>query len=71
VAEELRALHVADVLLDLVVGGKAEDDGMGRSVAESVIIYLHGHQKCEEVVSNGTYILVRLFQDSEMRCTSE
>merc|ERR1719464_301666 len=47
VAAELRALRVADVLLSLVLDEGAGE--WGRSVAESVIIYLHGESKCEEV----------------------
>eukprot|EP00928_Gymnodinium_smaydae_P073215 TRINITY_DN56451_c0_g1_i1.p1 TRINITY_DN56451_c0_g1~~TRINITY_DN56451_c0_g1_i1.p1 ORF type:complete len:479 (+),score=95.77 TRINITY_DN56451_c0_g1_i1:69-1439(+) len=47
VAEELRAVRVADVLLRLVAD--ANVPGPGRSVAESVIIYLHGNQKCDEI----------------------
>mmetsp|Transcript_53102 Transcript_53102/g.170101 ORF Transcript_53102/g.170101 Transcript_53102/m.170101 type:complete len:497 (-) Transcript_53102:11-1501(-) len=47
VAAELRALRVADVLLALALdGGSAE---WGRSVAESVVVYLHGERKCQEV----------------------
>jgi len=47
VATELRSLRVADVLLGLVLdGGMAE---AARSVAESVIIFLHGEGQSEEV----------------------
>lgn len=42
---ELRALGVADVLLELVVS-KSESP---ISVAESIIIFLHGHEKCEMI----------------------
>jgi len=47
VCEELRVLRVADTLLDLVVVRKFPDEGI--SVAESVIIYLHGHERCAQV----------------------
>lgn len=44
VSQELRSLGVAEVLLDLVLGVK---DATQNSVAESVIIFLHGDHKCE------------------------
>lgn len=47
VRQELRALRVADVLLELVLESRVS--GIQKSVAESVIIFLHGDQKCEEI----------------------
>lgn len=47
VGPELRSLHVADVLLDLVVENRRS--GPGKSVAESVIIFLHGSETCREI----------------------
>merc|ERR1719350_580809 len=47
VSIELRALGVGTALLDLVRGNRVSKDG--KSVAESVIIFLHGHEKCAEI----------------------
>eukprot|EP00933_Yihiella_yeosuensis_P068400 TRINITY_DN7397_c0_g5_i1.p1 TRINITY_DN7397_c0_g5~~TRINITY_DN7397_c0_g5_i1.p1 ORF type:complete len:450 (-),score=54.39 TRINITY_DN7397_c0_g5_i1:112-1461(-) len=47
VLHELRTLGVADVLLDLI--DKKEISDHGKSVAESVIIFLHGEKSCPEV----------------------
>lgn len=47
VRQELRALRVADVLLELVLESRVS--GIQKSVAESVIIFLHGDRKCEEI----------------------
>jgi len=47
VGPELRALRVADALLELIVERRASVSG--RSVAESVIIFLHGHEPCQEI----------------------
>jgi len=47
VGDELRALRVVDVLLDLICEDRVP--APGRSVAESVVIYLHGSQKCKEI----------------------
>merc|ERR1712224_612728 len=47
VREQLRSLGVAQVLLDLVSDNQVT--GQGRQVAESVIIYLLGDQKCAEM----------------------
>jgi len=45
--QELRDMRVADPLLRLVLQDNVS--GLRRSVAESVIIFLHGHEKCSEV----------------------
>mmetsp|Transcript_54303 Transcript_54303/g.117495 ORF Transcript_54303/g.117495 Transcript_54303/m.117495 type:complete len:458 (+) Transcript_54303:44-1417(+) len=47
VSQELRSLHVGDVLLDLVLDPDVPETR--KSVAESVIIFLHGHQRCREI----------------------
>lgn len=45
---ELRALRVADALLDLLLAGQTSEPG--KSVAESVIIFLHGSESsCSEI----------------------
>jgi len=44
---ELRALGVGDTLLDLLQEKRISEEG--KSVAESVIIYLHGHEKCGQI----------------------
>eukprot|EP00928_Gymnodinium_smaydae_P073160 TRINITY_DN56404_c0_g1_i1.p1 TRINITY_DN56404_c0_g1~~TRINITY_DN56404_c0_g1_i1.p1 ORF type:complete len:433 (-),score=28.33 TRINITY_DN56404_c0_g1_i1:48-1286(-) len=49
VSSELRSLRVANVLLDLLTGPPTSD--IAKSVAESVVIYLHGHEACHEVDS--------------------
>eukprot|EP00927_Polykrikos_kofoidii_P039895 TRINITY_DN34188_c0_g1_i1.p1 TRINITY_DN34188_c0_g1~~TRINITY_DN34188_c0_g1_i1.p1 ORF type:complete len:482 (-),score=64.44 TRINITY_DN34188_c0_g1_i1:73-1443(-) len=46
-AAELRSLQVARSLLHVLKDDRVPPEG--RSVAESVIIYLHGDQKCDEV----------------------
>ncbi|CAJ1404794.1 unnamed protein product [Effrenium voratum] len=47
VLSELRELQVADALLRLVSDHRISDQG--KSVAESVIIFLHGEAKCRQV----------------------
>lgn len=47
VRQELRSLQVAKVLLDLVEADHVP--ATGKSVAESVIIFLHGDRRCYEV----------------------
>lgn len=47
VRDELRGLGVGRVLLDLVEADHVP--GPGKSVAESVIVFLHGDSRCEEV----------------------
>merc|ERR1719453_1221053 len=47
VGEQLRSLGVARALLDFIFDNQVT--APERSVAESVIIYLHGDRKCEEI----------------------
>lgn len=47
VGAELRELRVADVLLDLIT--EQSSPGLGQSVAESVVIFLHGDRRCTEI----------------------
>jgi hypothetical protein len=46
VSEELRDLGIAEALLELILH---ERDPLQKSVAESVIIFLHGDHKCEVI----------------------
>mmetsp|Transcript_33070 Transcript_33070/g.77358 ORF Transcript_33070/g.77358 Transcript_33070/m.77358 type:complete len:495 (+) Transcript_33070:88-1572(+) len=47
VRQELRSLRVAEVLLDMILEDRVSRQA--RSVAESIIIFLHGNRKCQEI----------------------
>uniref|UniRef100_A0A7S1EX95 Uncharacterized protein n=1 Tax=Noctiluca scintillans TaxID=2966 RepID=A0A7S1EX95_NOCSC len=47
VSAELRVLDVAAALLELINENRVSEEG--KSVAESVIIFLHGQRKCKEI----------------------
>jgi len=65
--EELRTLCVADVLLELVTRRDVSD--IGKSVTESVIIYLHGHAKCREIDRLMGMNLVETYCIPLLQCT--
>jgi len=46
-SQELRSLRVADALLNMLINNRMAEPA--ENVAESVIIFLHGNQKCEEM----------------------